>query len=169
MTYAVGVIMNIFVLVRAITYATLFIGLLLVYVPGLLLGSAPARPTVIGVPQIIGMIIAAAGAVIALWCVFTFVFIGRGTPAPFDPPRKLVIRGPYRFVRNPMYIGAGTTLAGAALYYESLSIFIYACLFFLITHLFVVLYEEPTLRRTFGPEYEAFCDRVKRWLRKRSA
>jgi protein-S-isoprenylcysteine O-methyltransferase Ste14 len=99
--------------------------------------------------------------------VFTFVFIGKGTPAPFDPPRKLVIRGPYRFVRNPMYIGAGMTLAGAALYYESLSVFIYTCLFFLATHLFVVLYEEPTLRRTFGDEYEAYCDRVKRWWPKK--
>jgi protein-S-isoprenylcysteine O-methyltransferase Ste14 len=94
--------MDIFALVRAITYATLFIGMLLVYVPGLLLGSAPARPAVIGVPQIIWMIIAAAGAVIALWCVFTFVFIGKGTPAPFNAPCRLVINGPYRFVRNPM-------------------------------------------------------------------
>jgi len=92
------------------------------------------------------------------------VFIGKGTPAPFDPPRKLVIRGPYRFVRNPMYIGAGMTLAGAALFYESLSIFIYTCLFFLITHLFVVLYEEPTLRRTFGDEYETYFHRVRRWM-----
>jgi protein-S-isoprenylcysteine O-methyltransferase Ste14 len=108
------------------------------------------------------------GTVIALWCVFTFVFIGKGTPAPFDPPRKLVIRGPYRFVRNPMYIGAGMSLAGAALYYESLSILIYAGLFFLITHLFVVLYEEPTLRRTFGDEYEAYCQRVRRWRPHRS-
>jgi protein-S-isoprenylcysteine O-methyltransferase Ste14 len=90
--------------------------------------------------------------------VFTFVFIGKGTPAPFDPPTKLVIRGPYRFVRNPMYIGAGMTLAGAALFYESLSIFIYTCLFFLITHLFVVLYEEPTLRRTFGDEWSEWDD-----------
>jgi protein-S-isoprenylcysteine O-methyltransferase Ste14 len=60
------------------------------------------------------------------------------------------------------------TLAGAALYYESLSVFIYTCLFFLATHLFVVLYEEPTLRRTFGTEYEAYLRRVRRWLPKRS-
>jgi len=159
---------DIFVLVRAITYATLFIGLLLVYVPGLLLGSAPVRPATIGAHQIAGMIITLMGAVIALWCAFTFVFIGKGTPAPFDPPRKLVIRGPYRFVRNPMYIDAGMTLAGAALYYESLSIFFYACLFFLVTHLFVVLYEELTLRRTFGDEYDAYFRRVRRWLPKRS-
>jgi protein-S-isoprenylcysteine O-methyltransferase Ste14 len=63
-----------------------------------------------------------------------------------------------------MYIGAGMILAGAALFYESPSVFIYACLFFLITHLFVVLYEEPTLRRTFGAEYEAYFGRVRRWL-----
>ena len=67
-----------------------------------------------------------------------------------------------------MDIGAGMTLAGAALYYESLSIFIYAGLFFLITHLFVVLYEEPTLRRTFGTEYEAYFRRVRRWWPRRS-
>jgi len=110
------------------------------------------------------MLTVTIGTAIALWCVFTLVFIGKGTPAPFDPPRNLVIRGPYRFVRNPMYIGAGMTLAGAALYYQSLSIFIYTCLFFLATHLFVVLYEEPTLRRTFRDEYEAYFDRVSRWL-----
>jgi protein-S-isoprenylcysteine O-methyltransferase Ste14 len=63
-----------------------------------------------------------------------------------------------------MYIGAGMTLAGAALYYESLSILIYTGLFFLITHLFVVLYEEPTVRRTFGDEYEAYFGRVRRWI-----
>jgi protein-S-isoprenylcysteine O-methyltransferase Ste14 len=153
-----------FVLVRAVTYAALFIGFVLVYLPGRFLSwSGVVAPAAIGAPQVAGMFVVAIGTAIALWCVFMFVFIGKGTPAPFDPPRKLVIRGPYRFVRNPMYIGAGMTLAGAALYYESLSILIYAGVFFLITHLFVVLYEEPTLRRTFGDEYEAYCDRVKRW------
>ena len=95
---------------------------------------------------------------------FTFVFIGKVTPAPFDPPRKLVVRGPYRFVRNPMYLGAGMTLTGAAVFYRSLSIFIYTCSFFLATHVFVVLYEEPTLRRTFGDEYEAYLRCVRRWI-----
>jgi protein-S-isoprenylcysteine O-methyltransferase Ste14 len=100
------------------------------------------------------MIIGSVGAAIALWCVFTFAFAGKGTPAPFDPPRRLVMRGPYRLVRNPMYIGATLALAGAALFYGSWSILIYAGVFLLVLHLFVVGYEEPTLRRTFGAEYE---------------
>jgi len=154
-----------FVLIRAVTYAALFIGFVLVYLPARFLAwSGIVAPVTTRAPQVGGMIMVTIGTAIALWCVFTFVFIGKGTPAPFDPPRKLVIRGPYRFVRNPMYIGAGMTLAGMALFYESLSVFIYACLFFLITHLFVVLYEEPTLRRTFGDEYEAYFRRVRRWI-----
>jgi protein-S-isoprenylcysteine O-methyltransferase Ste14 len=153
-----------FVLVRAVTYAALFIGLVLIFVPARLLSwSGIVRPAAIEVPQVAGMIIGAAGAAVALWCIFTFALIGRGTPAPFDPPRRLVIRGPYRFVRNPMYIGAGLALAGATLFYGSWPLLSYAGLFFLITHLFVVLYEEPTLRRTFGPEYEAYCRQVRRW------
>src|SRR5881397_29307 len=158
-----------FVLIRAVTYAAVFIGFVLVYLPARFLSwSGIVAPATTGVPQIAGMILVTIGTAIALSCVLTFVFIGKGTPAPFDPPRKLVVRGPYRFVRNPMYIGAGMTLAGAALYYESLSIFIYTCLFFLVTHLFVLLYEEPTLRRTFGAEYEAYFRRVRRWWPKRS-
>ncbi len=153
-----------FVFIRAVTYAALFIGLVLVYVPGrLLAGSGIVRPAVIAAPQIAGMIIGSVGAAVALWCVFTFAFVGKGTSAPFDPPRRLVIRGPYRFVRNPMYIGAGLALLGAALLYGSLSILIYAAVFFLATHLVVIFYEEPTLRRTFGTDYEAFCRRVRRW------
>jgi protein-S-isoprenylcysteine O-methyltransferase Ste14 len=158
-----------FVLFRAITYAAVFIGFVLVYLPGRFLSwSGIVAPKSTGAAQVAGMIVVAIGTVIALWCVFTFAFIGKGTPAPFDPPRRLVVRGPYRFVRNPMYIGAGMTIAGAAVFYESLSIFIYACLFFLITHLFVVLYEEPTLRRAFGDEYEAYRRRTRRWWPKRS-
>jgi protein-S-isoprenylcysteine O-methyltransferase Ste14 len=155
---------NMFVVVRAITYAALFIGLLLVYVPARLLSwSGIVRPAAMETPQIAGMIIGAAGAAVALWCVVTFAWIGRGTPAPFDPPRRLVIRGPYRFVRNPMYIGAGLALGGAALFYESVPLLVYAGLFLLASHVFVVWYEEPTLRRTFGQEYEAYCRQVRRW------
>jgi protein-S-isoprenylcysteine O-methyltransferase Ste14 len=152
-----------FVFARAVTYSALFIGFLLIYLPARVLSwSGLVRPA-IAVPQVTGMLVGAVGAAIALWCIFTFATIGRGTPAPFDPPRRLVIRGPYRFVRNPMYIGAGLALASAALFYESLPLLGYAGLFFLATHVFVMLYEEPTLRRTFGEEYEAYCRQVGRW------
>jgi protein-S-isoprenylcysteine O-methyltransferase Ste14 len=158
-----------FVVARAVTYASIFIGLVLVFVPARLLSwSGIGPPESIGTWQIAGMVIAAAGAVLALWCVFTFAFIGRGTPAPFDPPRRLVIRGPYGFVRNPMYVGAGFVLAGATLFYGSLPLLAFTGFFVLSTHLFVVLYEEPTLSRTFGPEYEAYRRRVRRWRPRRS-
>jgi protein-S-isoprenylcysteine O-methyltransferase Ste14 len=153
-----------FVLFRAITYATLFIGFVLIYLPARVLSwSGIARPAAVDWPQIVGMIVGGIGAVVALWCVSTFIWIGKGTPAPFDPPRRLVIRGPYRFVRNPMDMGAGTALAGAALFYLSPTLLAYVAIFLLVAHLFVLLYEEPTLRRTFGPEYEAYCHRVRRW------
>jgi protein-S-isoprenylcysteine O-methyltransferase Ste14 len=153
-----------FVLARAVTYAALFVGFVLIYIPDRLLSwSGFVRPAAIEVQQVAGMVIGAAGAAVALWCVFTFASIGRGTPAPFDPPRRLVIQGPYRFVRNPMCIGAGLALASAALFYESLPLLGYAGLFFLTTHLFVVWYEEPTLRQIFRQEYEAYCRKVRRW------
>ncbi len=153
-----------FVFVRAITYAALFIGFVLIYLPARVLSWAGlVRPTAMGVPQIVGMVIGAAGAAVAVWCVFTFATKGKGTPAPFDQPRRLVMQGPYRFVRNPMYIGATLALASAALFYQSWPLLAYAGFFFFATHLFVVAYEEPTLRQSFGPEYEAYCRQVSRW------
>ena len=152
------------VFLRAVTYSALFVGFVLVYMPARVLSwSGIARPMTIGAQQVVGMVIGAGGTAVALWCIFTFATIGRGTPAPFDPPRRLVIQGPYRFVRNPMYIAAGLALAGAALFYESWPLLGYTGLFFLATHLAVIWSEEPTLRRTFGQEYEAYCDRVRRW------
>jgi protein-S-isoprenylcysteine O-methyltransferase Ste14 len=149
---------------RAITYSTLFVAFLLIYRPGRVLSwSGISRPPLIEWPQIIGMTIGTTGALIAAWCIFTFARTGSGTPAPFDPPRRLVILGPYRFVRNPMYIGAALALAGAALFYESLSLLTYSCVFLLGSHVFVVSYEEPALQRTFGPEYEQYQRRVRRW------
>ena len=82
---------------------------------------------------------------------------------PLDPPRTLVVRGPYAYVRNPMYLGAALALAGAAAYYEAGALWAYAAAFLLSTHAFVVLYEEPTLRRTFGAQYETYCLNVRRW------
>jgi protein-S-isoprenylcysteine O-methyltransferase Ste14 len=152
------------VLLRAITYSTLFIGLVLAFFPAQVLSrSGVTSPTSFGVAQLAGLIVAAAGATIAIWCILTFALVGHGTPAPFDPPRRLVARGPYKYVRNPMYLGAGLALAGAALLYGSAGLWAYAGGFLVLMHFFVVLYEEPTLRGTFGGDYEAYCRRVHRW------
>jgi protein-S-isoprenylcysteine O-methyltransferase Ste14 len=127
------------------------------------------RPVDLGTAQIAGVVVGVIGAVLALWCIMTLTVVGRGTPAPFDPPRRLVVAGPYRLVRNPMYVGAALALAGAALFYESWALLGYCAAFLLLTHLFVVLYEEPTLRATFGPFYTNYSDRVGRWWPKRPA
>ena len=157
-----------FVLVRAVTYATLFIGFLLVFLPARVLSwSGIVRPASIGAAQVAGVIVGLGGAALALWCIGTFIVVGRGTPAPFDPPRLRVDAGPYRLVRNPMYIGAGFALAGAALFYESWALLGYCAAFALIMHLFVVVYEEPTLRATFGAPYVQYCERVRRWWPRR--
>ena len=153
-----------FILVRAVVYACLFIGVLLVFLPArVVTESGIAAPTHLGAEQVLGVLLTSAGGILAVSCILTFVFIGRGTPAPFDPPRRLVVRGPYRWVRNPMYLGAGIALIGAALYYNSLPLFAYGAAFLLAMHLFVVLYEEPVLTRMFGHEYEEYCRRVGRW------
>ena len=153
-----------FVLFRAITYASLFIAVVLVYFPARVLAWAGiSRPAAMEWPQLLGLVVGTAGAALAIWCVLVFAWIGRGTPAPFDPPRKLVVRGPYRYVRNPMYIGATTALIGAAAFYQSVALAVFGALFFFTTHLFAVIYEEPTLRRSFGSEYEAYCRSVRRW------
>jgi protein-S-isoprenylcysteine O-methyltransferase Ste14 len=152
------------ILIRALTYTTLFVGVLLVYLPGAALAragvSSPAR---IGAAQIAGATTTSLGAALCAWCILSFVFLGRGTPAPFDPPRRLVVAGPYRYVRNPMYVGAGAALLGAALFYQAPPLVAYAAGFLLVMHLFVVLHEEPTLRRTFGGEYAAYCRQARRW------
>jgi protein-S-isoprenylcysteine O-methyltransferase Ste14 len=153
-----------FVLARAATYAALFIGVFLLVLPARIVSSTGIiQPSALGVWQVAGILVGTAGGVLAVTCVLTFAFAGRGTPAPFDPPRRLVVQGPYHLVRNPMYLGAGLALAGAAVFYQSIALLGYAGAFLLITHLFVVWYEEPTLRRTFQRDYEAYCRRVGRW------
>ena len=111
-----------------------------------------------------GIAIAIGGALLALWCVVTFVTAGRGTPAPFDAPRRFVATGPYRYVRNPMYIGGMGVLAGSGLALGSPSIVAFTAGWWLVAHLFVLLYEEPHLRGRFGATYDAYCSRVRRWI-----
>jgi protein-S-isoprenylcysteine O-methyltransferase Ste14 len=157
-------LLNLFTLFRAITYAALFISLVLVFLPAQVLRWAGvARPADIGAPQVVGIIFVVLGGALAIWCVLAFATLGRGTPAPFDPPRLLVVRGPYRFVRNPMYIGAAVALVGASLFYESVALAGFTLLFLLTVHMFVIFYEEPVLRRKFGADYDDYSARVRRW------
>ena len=104
------------------------------------------------------------GAGIYLWCAYDFAVKGLGTPAPIDRPRVLVVNGLYRFTRNPMYIGVAAMIAGQAGYHRSMSIAIYLLAVLLGFHVFVRLYEESTLRRLFGAQYEGYCRAVPRWL-----
>lgn len=158
------------VFMRAVTYATLFVAFVLIFLPAQVLERAGATPPAsFGAAQAAGIAAVLAGGAVALWCVLAFAVIGRGTPAPFDPPRRLVVRGPYRFVRNPMYLGAGVALAGAAGYYESVALLAFTAGFLLVAHLFVLGYEERALRTRFGAEYDEYRRRVRRWLPRLSA
>ncbi len=152
-------------LFRSIVYAALFISVVLVFIPDQILAATGiTRPELIGPVQATGLALVVLGAALALWCILTFALVGQGTPAPFDPPRKLVAAGPYRWVRNPMYIGAGAALAGAALLYQSAALVAFAAGFLVAAHLFVVFYEEPTLERTFGARYADYRNAVPRWV-----
>jgi protein-S-isoprenylcysteine O-methyltransferase Ste14 len=108
-------------------------------------------------------VLTSGGAVVA-WCIAAFVVHGRGTPALFDAPRRLVAWGPYRYARNPMYIGGGLLLLGFGLYQRSPSIVLFVPAWWLLFHLLVVVYEETTLRSKFGPDYEEYCRRTPRWI-----
>jgi protein-S-isoprenylcysteine O-methyltransferase Ste14 len=152
------------ILIRAVVYATAFVGLLLIFVPSQILAQAGiARPAAIGAPQIVGWVIGALGAALTGWCIVTFVFTGKGTPAPFDPPGSLVVTGPYRYMRNPLYFGAALAMSGAALYYQSVQLLPYASAFLLFFHFFVMWYEVPMLHQTFGVEYASYRSQVGRW------
>lgn len=114
--------------------------------------------------RLLGWALALPGALLTLWCISTFAARGRGTPAPFDPPREFVAAGPYRYVRNPMYIGGFGVLLGAGLVVRSPSIAGLAVLFLLLTHLLVLLYEEPALSSRFGDAYLRYKSSVHRWF-----
>lgn len=107
------------------------------------------------------------GSAIYLWCTWDFATTGRGTPAPIDPPKQLVMRGLYRTVRNPMYVGVLLTIAGWAVLFRSWALVAYATVMWLLFHAFVVLVEEPMLRRSFGSAYDAYCRKVRRWWPRR--
>ena len=114
----------------------------------------------------IGMVLAITGAALALTCAGLFAIRGKGTPAPFDPPRLLVAFGPYRAIRNPMYVGGWLIIAGCAMIARSSSVFVFSFAFLALAHLFVILYEEPTLAWKFGKSYEEYRRAVPRWIPK---
>ncbi len=115
-------------------------------------------------PQFFALMPAALGIGIYLWCLWDFASYGRGTPAPIDPPKRLVVRGLYRFVRNPMYVGVLCVILGWGLFFESWRLLRYAGLVFVMFHLFVVFLEEPMLEDRFGAAYERYRREVPRWL-----
>ena len=117
-----------------------------------------------GALRYVGLIPFTLGVCVSLWCVKDFVVRGKGTPAPFDPPTRLVLQGPYRYARNPMYVGLFLVLIGEAMLYASLLILLYSLFLLAASHIFVVFYEEQTLRRKFGESYEQYLRSVPRWM-----
>jgi protein-S-isoprenylcysteine O-methyltransferase Ste14 len=152
---------RVFALLRTLVVAPVFIALWTYLVPRWIVG-----PQTFNDPRPIGWLVVAVGALIAVPCVWEFAWRGLGTPAPFDPPRRLVISGPYRFVRNPMYLGFGVTLIGEALVFPHAAPAILGMMLILwaLVSVFVIVYEEPTLRRLFGADYENYCRSVHRWI-----
>ena len=150
-----------FAIFRALIVAPAFISLWTWFVPKWIVGAHAFDGA-----RTLGWIVVAFGAAIGLPCVWEFAWRGLGTPAPFDPPRRLVISGPYRWVRNPMYIGMAIALIGEAIVFPNLTVMILVMLavLFAIVSLFVMGYEEPTLRRMFGTDYENYSREVRRWI-----
>jgi protein-S-isoprenylcysteine O-methyltransferase Ste14 len=144
----------------------------LVLAPGIVAGLAPrwisgrgADSTSPGWPlQAVGVLFIAAGALVLLDSFARFALQGLGTPAPVFPTRHLVVTGLYRYVRNPMYLAVVSVILGQGLLLGSIPVLAYGAVVWLAMHLFVLLYEEPTLHAAFGGEYGKFCASVPRWI-----
>ena len=111
-----------------------------------------------------GALLSVGGAAVLLNSFLRFALQGLGTPAPVFPTRHLVVSGPYRYVRNPMYVAVVAAILGQGLFFGNVRLLEYGALVWLGFHLFILIYEEPTLRATFGVEYKAFCADVPRWI-----
>ncbi len=153
------------VAVRTLIFTVFVPGSATVGIPALLLLSGAELVAVdLGPFRFIGALPIALGASIYAWCAADFALVGGGTPAPIDAPRTLVSRGLYRVVRNPMYVGVELVLLGEVLVFESLTLAVYAICLWAVFHTFIVLVEEPGLRRSFGAAYEEYCRTVPRWV-----
>lgn len=146
--------------------------LFLILIPGTVAGYIPLRilraSNQLSIPSLsAGSLLAGCltllGASVLLRCVWDFLSSGRGTLAPFDPPELLVVRGLYRLTRNPMYNGVLTVLVSQAWLFRNTALLQYTILMFIIFHLVVVVYEEPTLESRFGESYRAYRRAVPRW------
>jgi protein-S-isoprenylcysteine O-methyltransferase Ste14 len=143
-----------------------------VFVPGTVAGYVPWRlrrnaVPVTGAEAWAAIAVIVIGIAIYLYTAFWgFALIGGGTPAPIAPTKILVVKGLHRFVRNPMYIGVALVVAGQAWLFHSPRVASYLACFWLIAHLFVLFYEEPTLRKQFGEQYDRYRETVPRWIPK---
>lgn len=155
---------NAFTALRALVYASGFVGLWAWLAYRAHLHDGRLSEAVPGWLRGPGVVLMALGAALAIWCMALFVAQGRGTPAPFDAPRVFVASGPYRRVRNPMYLGLFLALLGYALCAGSLLAVFVPFAMLALAHLFVVLYEEPTLERRFGSSYAEYKRRTPRWI-----
>jgi len=156
----VGTIFNI---VSTLIFVVLMGGAIMVLIPIKLLSSSYRLNVEIGFLRYLGVISVLIGITILFWCLWEFIRKGKGTPAPYDPPKKLVVSGLYKLTRNPMYVGVILVLFGEALFFESALLLLYAGLMFLIFHIWVIITEEPYLRSTFGESYKRYCESVPQW------
>jgi protein-S-isoprenylcysteine O-methyltransferase Ste14 len=150
--------------VRAVVYAAAFTALWAWIAYEAHLRPDPAGLSLPGWSAPLGIALMIAGGLLALWCIAVFVVRGRGTPAPFDAPRAFVANGPYRWVRNPMYLGAFLLLVGYALCALSITALLVPLGMLALAHLFVLAYEEPALEARFGDSYRAYKRGTRRWL-----
>jgi len=154
------------ILLRTLLFTIIVPGTVTVLLPAWIRSSdSTALP--LGPLRYLGLFPILAGISIYAWCAWDFTFAGKGTPAPIDPPKELVVRGLYRWLRNPMYVGVTSILVGEAWLFASPRLMAYAAVVPMIFHLTVVLYEEPTLRGQFGEVYERYCLTVPRWVPRR--
>jgi protein-S-isoprenylcysteine O-methyltransferase Ste14 len=151
-------------LLRSLLWTILLPGFFAGYLPWRYFGLSRVRFEVLNAVQALGLVFTALGAALLGACIFEFARSGRGTLSPMDPPRHLVVRGLYRYVRNPMYLSVTIIVLGEVLVTGSSALTVYWAIWFLCANLFVMGYEEPTLRREFGLSYDEYCQQVGRWI-----
>jgi|ERR1041384_283016 protein-S-isoprenylcysteine O-methyltransferase Ste14 len=149
---------------KSLLYLIIEAGLFALYIPLSLLRNGPRLET--GVVAWFAIPLWSIGSLVVLSCFWDFTFKGRGTPVPSDPPRELVVTGFYRYVRNPIYVAVLLIFLGHFLWFGYWALLTYTMAALIGVHFFVVLYEEPTLKRKFGARYEEYLHRVPRWIPK---